>query len=106
MLDRVPRETYKWNDLVYRAAALGGLGRAEQTRAAVAETLARFPRMTVEYGAWWLGLTDADWRRLLETMRKAGFPPCSREQDLRDIPDTFHLPECKAERAKTASSKT
>jgi len=48
MLDRVPRETYKRNDLTYRAAALGGLGRAEEARAAVAETLTRFPRVTVE----------------------------------------------------------
>ena len=94
MLDRVPRETYKRNDFVYRAAALGGLGRTEEARAAVAETLARFPHVTVEWGAWWFGLHETEYRRLVETMRAAGFPLCATGEDVKSTPDMKRLPEC------------
>jgi tetratricopeptide (TPR) repeat protein len=94
MLDHVPREAYLRNDLVYRAAALGALGRTEQARAAVAETLARFPRVTVEWGAWWWGLHEAEYRRLVETMRAAGFPVCATKEDIESTPDMKRLPEC------------
>ena len=93
MLDHVPRETYKRNDLTYRAAALGGLG-GEEARAAVAETLARFPRVTVEWGAWWYGLHPAEYRQLVETMRKAGFPLCATDEVVKSTPDMKRLPEC------------
>jgi TolB-like protein len=94
MLERVPRETYKRNDLVYRAAALGGLGRADEARAAVAETLARFPRVTVEWGAWWFGLHETEYRRLVETMRAAGFPVCAARDVIQSTPEMKRLPEC------------
>ncbi len=94
MSDRVPREARKRNDLVYRAAALGGLGRAEEARAAVAETLARFPRVTVEWGAWWFGLLETEYRRLVETMRTAGFPVCASKEVIESTPGMKRLPEC------------
>jgi tetratricopeptide (TPR) repeat protein len=94
MLDHVPRETYLRNDLTYRAAALGALGRTEEARAAVAKTLARFPRVTVEWGAWWYGLPETGYRRLVETMREAGFPLCASGEDVRNTPEMKRLPEC------------
>jgi tetratricopeptide (TPR) repeat protein len=106
MLDHMPRETYLRSDLTYRAAALGALGRTEEARAAVAETLARHPRVTVEWGAWWFGLHEAEYRRLVETMRKAGFPVCAAKEDVESKPGMKRLPECDAERARAAAPRT
>ena len=106
MQDHVPREAYLRNDFVYRAAALGALKRTDEARAAVAETLARFPRVTVEWGAWWFGLSEADYRRLAETMRQAGFPLCAGSEDLKATADLKRLPECDAERAKAAATRS
>ena len=96
MQEHVPREAYLRKDHVYRAATLAALGRREEASAAVAETLARFPRVTVEWAAWWFGLHPADHDRLVETMRKAGFPLCASADDLRNNPDLQRLPECAA----------
>ena len=105
MSDRLPPETYLRNDWVYRAAALGGLGRTDEARAAVAETLARFPDVTTEWGAWWYGLHETEYGRLVETMRAAGFPPCAGEDKVAATPGMKHLPECDAERAKLTAAK-
>jgi hypothetical protein len=56
--------------------------------------LARFSRVTVEWGAWWFGLHETEYRRLVETMRQAGFPLCASEEDVRNTPDMKRLPEC------------
>lgn len=103
MQDHVPKEAYLRHDFVYRAATLAALGRMDEARAAVAETLARFPQVTVEWGAWWYGLAPLDYRRLDETMRKAGFPVCASAEDVKSRPDFKPLPECDAERAKAAN---
>ena len=106
MQDHIPREGFSSETYFLRAGSLAALGRTEEARAVVAETLARFPRVTVEWGAWWIGYTDADWQRLVETLRKAGFPLCASKEDLATMTDVKRLPECEAERAKaTAAAK-
>ena len=70
------------------------MGRAEEARAAAAETPARFPHVTVEWGAWWFGLHETEYRRLVETMRAAGFPLCATDEDAKGTPDLKRLPEC------------
>jgi tetratricopeptide (TPR) repeat protein len=106
-VDRVPRDAYNRIDHVFRAAALAALGRADEAHAAVAETLAHFPSVSVEsFAVADPGWSEAERRRLTETMRQAGFPLCATEQDLRDAAGPKRLPECEAERAKVAASKS
>jgi len=97
ILGRKPRENYRRNDYVFRAASLAALGRADEARAAVAETLAKHPNLTIEGYA----LADPSWneaeqKRLIETVRKAGFPACAREEDRKNTPGIRRLPECAA----------
>ncbi|WP_191061138.1 tetratricopeptide repeat protein [Geminicoccus harenae] len=93
--NRVPREACSSFDHVLRAAALAALGRGEEARAAVAETIAQFPDISAEGFA----ILDPVWneserQRLVETMRKAGFPLCASADDFRNSPDLQRLPEC------------
>ncbi|WP_159713907.1 hypothetical protein [Geminicoccus flavidas] len=95
--NRVPREAYNLFDHVLRAAALAALGLGEEARAAVAETIAQFPHISVEGFA----ILDPAWnederQRPVETMRKAGSPLCASADDLRNSPDLQRLPECAA----------
>ncbi|WP_046868391.1 adenylate/guanylate cyclase domain-containing protein [Microvirga massiliensis] len=95
VLDRKPRETYRRNNFVFRAASLAATGQAEEARAAVAETLARFPGLTIESFA----VFDPSWSaaerlRLVETMRAAGFPACAKAEELSGLQKPARLPEC------------
>jgi hypothetical protein len=70
------------------------LGRLDEARAAVAENLAKFPDTSIE---GWMGTPDrTDWERELFTksMRKAGFPVCATENELKPFPNLIRLPEC------------
>ena len=106
MLDRKPRESYRRSHYAFRAAILGALGRADEARLAVAEALERFPELTVEGFAGTPDWSDAERQRLTDTMRKAGFPACAGEEDLKNMPGLKRLPECEAERAKMAATKS
>ena len=44
--------------------------------------------------------------RITEAMRKAGFPPCAKPEDLARFEKPIRLPECEAERAKAAATKS
>jgi TolB-like protein len=94
MQDRKPRQNFKRNDYAFRAAIFGALGRTEEAQAAVAEALARFPDMTVESIAGAPQWSNAEGQRLTETMRKAGFPVCAKQEDLQRNPIRKRLPEC------------
>jgi TolB-like protein/class 3 adenylate cyclase len=104
MLGRIPKPSFKNEDYVTYAASLGGLGRFDEAQAAVRETLAHYPRVTVEWGAWWMGYNDADWQRLVDTMSKAGFPCCSSKEDLAVMGEVRRLPECETGPTTSATS--
>ena len=44
--------------------------------------------------------------RFTETMRKAGFPACAKPEELAKFEKPVRLPECEAERAKMAATKS
>jgi TolB-like protein/class 3 adenylate cyclase/Tfp pilus assembly protein PilF len=94
MLDRFPKEAYTPATHVYRAAALGALGRSAEAKQAVAEALARSPGLSVESFVGLYGSNDAQRRLLTDTMRQAGFPVCASEATLKANPDLRRLPEC------------
>jgi TolB-like protein len=94
MLDRLPKEAYTPATHVYRAAALGALGRTEEAKHAVAEALARNPGLSIESFASAYGSNDAQRQLLTETMRQAGFPVCASEAVLKANPGLRRLPEC------------
>jgi tetratricopeptide (TPR) repeat protein len=81
-------------DYLYSAMLPAELGRLDEARAAVAENLAKFPDTSIE---GWMGTPDwIDWERELFTksMRKAGFPVCATENELKAFPNLIRLPEC------------
>ncbi|MCI0430170.1 MAG: hypothetical protein L0210_06465 [Rhodospirillales bacterium] len=93
VLERIPNENLRYWELVYRAASYAVLGRTDETKSAVAYTLTRFPDLSVEGFLSNTPFSDAEQQRLIETMRKAGFPPCA-EDNLAGMPNAVKLPEC------------
>ena len=92
--DRMPADAYTPSAYVYRAAALGGLGRTDAARRAVAEALARQPGLSIEAFADGYATNDEERERLITTMRAAGFPVCAAAPDLASNPDLRRLDEC------------
>jgi hypothetical protein len=82
---------------VQRAASYAALGRADEAKQAVDDALARYPHLTIQGFASGPDWGEAERQHLIETMRKAGFPPCATPEDLTKIEEPFSLPECKAE---------
>ena len=93
MQDRLAKENYGIWMWAYRPAALAALGRAEEAKASVAEALKWFPDLTVE-GYINFPASDNERRRLIETMRLAGFPPCAKPETLASFAEPVRLPEC------------
>jgi TolB-like protein len=102
IIERIPPESLRKNDLVYRAVGLAALGRADQARAAAGEAVARFPGLSIEgYIVFDPGWSEAERRRLVETMRAAGFPACATPEEIAKLEKPTRLPECtQAEAAK------
>ena len=97
-----PEENLWRNFLVIKAGALAMLGRGEEARAVVARTLGRFPDVTIEGLLGSPDWADHERERMVETMRKAGFPACVSAAELAKLAKPLRLPECESERAKTA----
>jgi TolB-like protein/class 3 adenylate cyclase len=102
IIGRIPSESLRKNDLVYRAMSLAALGRADQARAVVGEALARFPNLSIEsYAVLDPSWSETERQRLIETMRAAGFPLCAKPEELAKLERPVRLPECtQAEVAK------
>jgi hypothetical protein len=66
----------------------------DEARAAVTEALVLYPDLSIESYARKPGWSEAEENRLIDAMRKAGFPTCANEKALRDRPDIKRLPEC------------
>ncbi|TIO09071.1 MAG: tetratricopeptide repeat protein [Mesorhizobium sp.] len=97
MMDRLAPENYGIWGWTYRPAALAAVGRTEEAKTLISEALKRFPDLTIEGRVNEpLVHTDADRKRLIETMRIVGFPPCARPELLAKIDKPVRLPECLA----------
>ena len=77
-----------------RAASYAALGRSEEARAALADALARHPSLSVQGFLSRPDFSDAERKQQEELMRKAGFPPCARPEELAKPEKPFRLPEC------------
>lgn len=94
MMDRIPRESYSQWLWSMRPGALAALGRKEEAAAAVKEALATFPDLTIESVANWPGFNELEYKRLIDTMRLAAFPPCAKPEYLAQFAKPTRLPEC------------
>lgn len=96
IVERQPFETLTRYGLVTRAAIYAGLGRLEEAKGAVADTLAQYPDVTIEGFISDPGMSDDERRRFAETMRRAGFPVCAKEDGPTDAAVAVLVPECVA----------
>lgn len=94
MIESQPADRWSGGSLVMRAASYAALDRLDEAEAAVADALARRPRMTIQgflSGPSW---TETERRLMLELMREASFPPCAASEDLAKLEEPLDLPEC------------
>ncbi len=96
VLERLPKDNYIYWSWVLRAASYAALDRAAEAKAALSDALQHFPDLTVEGVSETPDWSDADWRRLNETMRAAGLPVCASYETLAKNPKLIRLPECLA----------
>ncbi|RWN53109.1 winged helix-turn-helix domain-containing protein [Mesorhizobium sp.] len=87
-------ENYGRRMWVYRPAALAASGRTAEAKTALAEALKWFPDLTIEGFVSLPDTNEDDRRRLIETMRLAGFPPCAKAEAVARFEKPVHLPEC------------
>ena len=88
--------------LVFRAAAQGEAGAADDAAAAIAEWKQKYPQVPVEafmsFDTAFSRQQEAD--QLVGSLRKAGAPMCVPGEKLADFPKLQHLKICDEERAK------
>ena len=87
-------ENYGRRMWVYRPAALAATGRTAEAKTALTQALKWFPDLTIEGFVSLPDTNENDRRRLIETMRLAGFPPCAKPEALAGFVKPFRLPEC------------
>ncbi|HEV7481216.1 MAG TPA: hypothetical protein VGO05_13165, partial [Roseiarcus sp.] len=96
---------HQLDSLVFRTAAQGEAGAANDAAATIAEWKQRYPQVPVEtYMSFYVTLSrqqDAD--QLVASLRKAGAPMCVPGEKLADFPNLQHLKLCDDERAKEAA---
>ncbi len=105
---KVPRPAMGLEEHVYEALAYAQLGRRAEAARAMAEVLRENPDFTAE--AW----VDGDFFQpggssaalFLDGARKASLPICATAEVAAGFEPGNHLPECEAERAKVAASKS
>ncbi|ANY83674.1 adenylate cyclase (plasmid) [Microvirga ossetica] len=99
MIERRTPDQWSRGFSVRRAAVFAALGRIDEANAAVAETLKRFPGITIQGYVSTPDWSEAERQRLIETMRKAGFPACAPPETLAKLVKPVSLPECTQPRA-------
>lgn len=97
MMGRIEKKTLGTWLWPFRAGSFAALGRAEEAKAAVKEALAWYPDLTIEGTVNEPGYSDAERKRVTETMRLAGFPPCAKPEALAKIDKPRRLPECQSQ---------
>ena len=99
MIERRTPDQWSRGFSVRRAAVFAALGRIDEAKAAVAETLKRFPGITIQSYVSTPDWSEAERQRLIETMRKAGFPACAPPETIAKLAKPVSLPECPQPRA-------
>ena len=94
MIERLPADGFTPAIRAMHAGALAAVGRTEDAAGVVGEALTAIPDTSIEAIANAPDLGEAERRRLIETMRLAGFPPCAAPQALPDR--ARRLPDCAA----------
>jgi DNA-binding winged helix-turn-helix (wHTH) protein/TolB-like protein len=94
MIERLPPDGITPAIRAMQAGALAAVGRTEDAAAVVDAALAAVPGLSIEAAAGAPDLGEAERRRLVETMRLAGFPPCAAPGGLPVAAQ--RLPECAA----------
>jgi TolB-like protein len=94
MIERRTPDTWSRGFSVRRAAVFAALGRMDEAKAAVADTLKRFPTITIQGYVSTPDWSEAERQRLIETMRKAGFPACAPPEAVATMVTRATLPEC------------
>jgi hypothetical protein len=77
-----------------RAASYAAVGRSEEAKSAVSDTLQHFPDLTIEGFLGTPDWSDADRVRFMGPMRAAGFPACAKPETWAKSPQLVRLPEC------------
>jgi class 3 adenylate cyclase/TolB-like protein len=93
-MERQTPDNYSKHAWVQRAASFAVLGRAEEARATLGETLKRYPDLTIEDYVSDPSFNDADREHLIKTMKLAGFPACAKPDQLARFAKPVRLPEC------------
>ena len=101
-----PDDAMNAETFIRKAGSLAALSRAEEAKAVVAKALARFSDISVEGFASRPDFIEHERQRLIETMRKAGFPPCAKAEEMAQFEKPVRLPECDAERAKATAARS
>jgi class 3 adenylate cyclase/TolB-like protein len=95
---------HQLESLVFRTAAQGEAGAADDAAATIAEWKQRYPEVPVEtYMSFYIATSrqqEAD--QLVASLRKAGAPMCVPGEKLADFPKLQRLKICDEERAKRA----
>ena len=94
VLARLPAESLSAGDHVLQAGGLAVTGRVEEAKRAVDQALALDPDVSIERKISDPGLSEPERVRLIETMRKAGFPACATPEALAQFDQPVRLPEC------------
>jgi tetratricopeptide (TPR) repeat protein len=94
MIERRTPDQWSCGFSVRRAAVFAGLGRIDEAKAAVVDTLKRFPGITIQGYVSTPDWSEAERQRLVETMRTAGFPACAPPETLAKLAKPVSLPEC------------
>jgi TolB-like protein/class 3 adenylate cyclase len=91
---RIPREMFSDGDYIELAVFLVALERTEEAKAEVAAGLAAYPTITIESWTGDPGWADEERQNTIDLMRKAGFPPCANEAEIKKGAIKVRLPEC------------
>lgn len=93
-MQRQTPDNYSKHAWIQRAASFAVLGRMEEARATLGETLKRYPGLTVESYVSDPSFNTADREHLIKTMKLAGFPACAKPEQLGQLAKPIRLPEC------------
>jgi TolB-like protein/class 3 adenylate cyclase/tetratricopeptide (TPR) repeat protein len=94
MLERKTPDNYdKWSWVV-RSSSLAALGRIDEAKASVSESLKQYPDLSVEGIINESSLSETERGRFTETMPLAGFPLCAKPEALGQLAKPARLPEC------------
>jgi TolB-like protein/DNA-binding winged helix-turn-helix (wHTH) protein/tetratricopeptide (TPR) repeat protein len=102
MIARQSEADYYKDTWALRAGALAALGREAEARAVSAKAAAARPDVTIESLLNDPMYIDAERRRLVDTLRPAGFAACALPEALAGIAAPRRLPECEG-RAEAAA---